>query len=167
VRFLVPATRPGARLLLRNSHPFNLKGDPLTISTSAERYHVFTDMLRDLVANALSCILNDILYEIVPIDIRADIDQRSTRTARFLFDNFRNVCLENIWCTAFQRLFDDLGSVLIHTVLCSVLKNNVKCTFSVLWEPVLDDMLNDPISPLPSSNRINICKNLLKARTLD
>ena len=56
---LFPASWPvgGGGLLLRNSHPFNLKGNALTISASAKRDHVFPDMIRDLIANTLRSVL--------------------------------------------------------------------------------------------------------------
>jgi hypothetical protein len=106
------------------------------------------------------------LNEIIAVDVGTDVDQRDARTARFFFDDFGNVRLEDFWTATFECFFNDFGSELVGTVDGGVGEDDVESAKTIVWMAVFDDMLNDPVSPLTTCNGIYILQNLLNTRTL-
>jgi hypothetical protein len=68
--------------------------------------------------------------------------------------------------TSFQGLFNDFGGELVGAVGCCVIEDGFKGTETVFWMAVLDNVLDDPISPLTTSNGVDIFENLLNTRSL-
>jgi hypothetical protein len=128
---------------------------------------VFTNMKGDLIANDLRTILQDILYEIIAINIRTNIDQGDARTTRFLFDDFGNIGFKDIRSATFESLFNDFGSELIGAVTCRMIENDIEDTNTIVRMTMFDNVLNNPIPPLTASNGIDILEDLLNTRTLD
>jgi hypothetical protein len=143
-----------------------MKGNALTISTPTERHHVLANMKGNLIPNSRRTILQEELNEIVAIDVGTDIDQGHTWTTRFLFRDLGDVGLEEFVATSFQCLFNDFGGELVGAVGCCVIEDDFKGTETVFWMAVFDNVLDDPISPLTTSNGVDIFKNLLNTRSL-
>jgi hypothetical protein len=143
-----------------------MKRNALTISTSPERHHVFANMKGNLISHGRRAILQEVLNEIVAMDVGTDIDQRHTWTTWFLFRDLGDVGLEEFVATSFQCLFDDFGGELVGAVGCCVIEDDFKGTETVFWMAVFDNVLDDPISPLTTSNGVDIFKDLLNTRSL-
>ena len=120
-----PSSVPIQGSLLSGSQTFDLERNALTISTSAKGDHVFANVKADLITDNLWTVLQDVLNKIIPVNIGTDVDQRNTGTTGFLFDDFGNVGLKDIWTATFERFLNNFGSKLIHTVACRMMKNDI------------------------------------------
>jgi hypothetical protein len=119
-----------------------------------------------LISDCRRTILQKVLNEIVAMNIGTDVDKGHAGTTSFLFRNLGNVRLKEFMATSFQCLLDDFGGELICAVCCCVLENNIKSSKTIFWMSMFDNVLDDPVSPLTTSNGIDIFKDLLNTRAL-
>ena len=108
----------------------------------------------------------DVLNEVVAKLVAGNVDKRHAWAIRTSFADDVKVAVEEFGAADLEALLDDLGSKLIHAVLCSVAQDVIDSTIAVRKGAVLTDVLDAPVAELPVSDDIDASKNLIDARTL-
>lgn len=94
------------------------------------------------------------------------VNQRHAWTVRASFANTVEVTVKKLVATNLQALLDNLGSELVHAVLCRETEHVVDGTSTVRRVAVLADVLDAPIAELAVSDDIDAGENFVDAGTL-
>lgn len=141
-------------------------GDTGAVLGATKRDHVLADVSCDELAALRVGIGKDVLYKVVAKLVTSDVDKRHARAIRTGLAHDVEVAVEEVWATNLEALFDDLGSKLVHTVLCSVAKHVINSTIAIGKSAMLADVLDAPVTELTVSDHINTGEDLVDAGTL-
>lgn len=94
------------------------------------------------------------------------VNKRHARTIRARLANTIKVPVQKLVTTNLQALLNDLGSVLVHTVLRAEAEDVVDGTAAIGRCAMLTYVLDAPVSKLPMSNDIDTGQYLVDAGTL-
>jgi len=94
------------------------------------------------------------------------INKRHAWTVRASLAHTVQVPLQELVTTNFEALFDDLGSVLVHAVLCTETEDVINGTTTVSGRTMFADMLDALVAELTMGDDIDAGKHLVDAGTL-
>jgi len=127
---------------------------------------VLADVGSDNLATLGIGVGEDVLNEVVAELVASNVDKWHARTIRTSLADDVEVAVKEVGAANFKALLDDLGSELIHAVLCSVAQDVVDSTVAVRKSTVLTDVLDAPVAKLAVGDDIDASKDLVDARTL-
>jgi hypothetical protein len=106
------------------------------------------------------------LDQVVAVLVAGDVDQRDARTVRTAFTDAVQVAREELRSSDLEALLNDLGRELIHAVLGRVADDVVDGTAAIGGSAMLADVLDAPVAELTMGDDVDVCQDLLNARTL-
>lgn len=108
----------------------------------------------------------DVLDEIVAILVAGNVDQRNAWTVETTLADSVKVAAKKLRASDLETLLNDLGSELIHGILCSVTNDMIDSTAAVGGGTVFADMLDAPVAKLAVCHDVDVGKDFFNAWTL-
>jgi hypothetical protein len=141
-------------------------GDTRAILGATKGHHVLADVGSDNLTTLSIGVGEDVLNEVVAELVAGNVDKRHARAIRTSLAHDVEVAVKEFGTADLETLLNNLGSELIHAVLCSIAQDMVNSTVAVRKGAVLADVLDAPVAKLTVSDDIDASKNLIDARTL-
>ena len=141
-------------------------GNTRAVLGAAKGDHVLANVGSNNLATLGIGVGEDVLNEVVAELVAGNVDKRHTRTVRTSLAHNVEVAVKEFGTADLETFLDNLGSELIHAVLCSVAQDMVDCAVAIRKSTVLTDVLDAPVAELTMSDNINASKDLIDARTL-
>lgn len=123
-------------------------------------------MLGNEVAVVRAAVRQDVLDKVVAELVASDVDERHARTVGTSLADAVQVPVEELVPANLQALLNDLGGILVHTVLRGEAQDVVDGTSAVSRGAVLADVLDAPVAELAMGDNIDAGKDLVDAGAL-
>lgn len=132
----------------------------------SQRHHVLADVSSHDLTVLRVGMSENVLDEVVSVLVTGDVDKRNPRSIETTFADSIQITPEELGTTDLQAFLNDLGSELIHRVLCGVSNDMIDGTATVGGGTVLADVLDTPITELTVGHNIDVSKDFLDAGAL-
>lgn len=128
-------------------------------------------MLADVSSHHVSVLCigvgQDVLDEIIAILVAGNVDQGNAWTVEATLTDSVQIAAEKLGSSNLEAFLNDLGSELVHGVLCSVTNDVIDGTATVGRSTVLADVLDAPVAKLAVCHDVDIGKDFFNAWTLE
>ena len=141
-------------------------GNAGAILGTTERYHVLPDMSSHNFSMLSSGVGEDPLNEIVTELVTRYVDKRNARTVGTTLANAIEIFLQKVITANLETFLDNLGGILIGTILSSKAEDVIDSAVSISWSTMFADVLNTPVAKLTVGDNINGAENFIDTRAL-